>query len=1061
MKIKKGFRGFEELAVEFVKENEQQSSCAWEQTKETQDRNHDAIMVKKINSKKNSNMAIFVGYSDDVDIWWMEAKYSAISPEIQKTISRYRLDATIVSTLLSENIKKVVFVTNLNISSKTISDIRKALIYSNKCHEVVFYTKSHLECWLIHKDYNFFKKYFRYSQNEFNKLDISTPNHIEEFTIYNIGDNYFRETLDTVYSNFVYEVQFSIFAYKHYTARLKKETNLKILSENMDELEINPNNNTFSFFIKIPNILEFENVTEKDTRGEQKAVLPLSLTYELEDIYTKEKFELVVISNTALKIIKSDYFHLEIPSQKTICDKLVNKTLENLIAPTINFSLTCLSGKSGVGKSFVLQLYKRKLFEKKNSIICYSYKFCGDKLDDIKLLKKFIFNLFFPFIQYEDLDDEYIKALQKANKLSIQFWDFVFHTKDIDLFMCFGKTPNLLKEIFSKQICINNRILIFDDIQKLGSELWYILSELIKILEIKEFPIFCILTSQKEITSDLLGYAEKKYIDNKTLTILEKDVDIIFKKRIPGVELKNISALFGTVIEIVQFIKHISRLEYEIKTIDDFRLAYHTFKNSDLLNCEILSKFETTFRKQQGARELCSCIYYTQSGLHLDIVRNSENASKIIDILLQDELIIKNEEDFYVAWHDYYGEIFRNNFPLELYKGIEVPFKTTHDAKLQLRINYTQSGTVENILEYINKLYLAQKFYSIYYILENVFLNSSTKEQFKYKIRSQNYYMLFAYFCYANANAGTITSGYDMFNSLYVESCKSSNQIVLIIHYIILWELINSLYERGDYDEALEKIYIFSIMPDALRNNWISLFEWDYHSIQYAVHTIEMFINSEKGTNYLNKVPEEARLKDKDVAFSTYRLLLCNLTNDFSRSDSILRKYNKIIQDDDFFDNKTKYMYNFVIKYLDCISNKIDISEVIIANSMLKDEFFNDYNRHIFAIAALALIKRDISLCESYRMEYIKTNRPMKKRQKAFQSALLALINLYNKMEQQALNELYDEQKYLASKTTYLPIVEHNINYVKQYKFSLDDVEFYLGQKLCKEKYYIDIRMLY
>lgn len=58
----------------------------------------------------------------------MEAKYSAEATQENSIISRYRLDATIVSAILSRNISKIIFVTNLEIASKTIADIRKALI---------------------------------------------------------------------------------------------------------------------------------------------------------------------------------------------------------------------------------------------------------------------------------------------------------------------------------------------------------------------------------------------------------------------------------------------------------------------------------------------------------------------------------------------------------------------------------------------------------------------------------------------------------------------------------------------------------------------------------------------------------------------------------------------------------------------------------------------------------------------------------------------------------------------------------------------------------------------
>ena len=115
-----GFRGFEKLALEFVEENEPQHGCSWKPTKETRDGNHDAILAREVSDTPKPDFAVFVGYANNVDVWWMEAKYSAEATQENSIISRYRLDATIVSAILSRNISKIIFVTNLEIASKTI-----------------------------------------------------------------------------------------------------------------------------------------------------------------------------------------------------------------------------------------------------------------------------------------------------------------------------------------------------------------------------------------------------------------------------------------------------------------------------------------------------------------------------------------------------------------------------------------------------------------------------------------------------------------------------------------------------------------------------------------------------------------------------------------------------------------------------------------------------------------------------------------------------------------------------------------------------------------------------
>ena len=190
-------------------------------------------------------------------------------------------------------------------------------------------------------------------------------------------------------------------------------------------------------------------------------------------------------------------------------------------------------------------------------------------------------------------------------------------------------------------------------------------------------------------------------------------------------------------------------------------------------------------------------------------------------------------------------------------------------------------------------------------------------------------------------------------------------------------------------------------------------------------------------------------------------MILSNFVNDYIQANKILRKYNQIIQENSSFDKKTKYMYEFTVKFLDCMDNMIDITEVIDANNSLKQEFLNDYNRHIYAISALALTKSNLSLCEEYSSEYLKTERPLKPRQRAFQEALLALISIYNGKLKDAAEHLRRENIYFDGFQNYQNIVNHNITYVEEKEFNSNDLVFYFGGELQKGSYYIDIRMLY
>ena len=77
---------------------------------------------------------------------------------------------------------------------------------------MVFYTKNHLEYWLLGKNYLWFTRFFSYKKAEYEQCSLPLYNCIEELTLYKIGDNLFQEPLNTIYTDFLYEIHFSIYA---------------------------------------------------------------------------------------------------------------------------------------------------------------------------------------------------------------------------------------------------------------------------------------------------------------------------------------------------------------------------------------------------------------------------------------------------------------------------------------------------------------------------------------------------------------------------------------------------------------------------------------------------------------------------------------------------------------------------------------------------------------------------------------------------------------------------------------------------------------------------------
>lgn len=193
-KIKNASKGFEELAREYVKDVFSFPYGTWKKTSTTHDGNKDAYTV-------------IIGFLPNLlenEVWWMEAKYSTN----KIYLSRFRLDATIVSSIFNRSVSKIIFVTNIEIKAKVISDVRTALYNGTSCKEVYFCTKKALEFWL-YKNPTIYQTYFNdtiLTPSESKDLFIS-----EDINIYS-SLNTMRDVIPliNIVTNKTYEANFKI-----------------------------------------------------------------------------------------------------------------------------------------------------------------------------------------------------------------------------------------------------------------------------------------------------------------------------------------------------------------------------------------------------------------------------------------------------------------------------------------------------------------------------------------------------------------------------------------------------------------------------------------------------------------------------------------------------------------------------------------------------------------------------------------------------------------------------------------------------------------------------------
>lgn len=1051
--IKNGYKGFENLAVNFVNSMSKTKNNQWEKTKDTRDQNHDAV---RLCGKSDfwETTSLYIGYATDNDIWWMEAKYSGSN---SGKISRYRLDATIVSALSKNTVSKIIFVTNLNISSKAISDIRKAIKNSSICKEVRFYTKPYLEHWLLQDNYSIFKNYFNNNRKEYESYTLPLWYCCEEITIYNCTDTMFESPLKILYTNFSYKIRFSIYAKCSLTANVIETTNIELEHTQTSKITLNKGINILEYIVKIPTTIRTEKITSKDIIGDATSNLPILLK-----LSSEEKETLEINSLYDVFFIDSKRYIIDIPSQNDLVKKVISNIEKNFNSPLSQFSFSMVYGKSGVGKSFIVDRIIHRLLFSCKDIIIYKCVFSGEINADLCIIKENIFHLLFPFIQYNLLDKEYIEEL-KYNNMNFPsvFWDLINPSQDVDSFIKIMNSENDAGSFLPNVIQSKIVLLIFDEYHKLNQILRPALSKLFLFMEKLNYKVYCLISTQILPDSLFPGTNLQKTATKFCLEIKSEDIQSVLKKENINIDFLKPEIIFSTAIELIYFIKYLKDTQSKILSLEDFEFLYHTYLHSNILKNELKNKFNRVFEQYPNSQSLCSYIYYSNPGLHYNDIQNKDVWKENIIYLLQNELVRKDAYEYYVPWHDYYRKIYQTLFEFNPDSEFKIEIDSLSKLKNSFEMEYLDISAIKNQLE---QLFNEQKFYSLYYILENSFSNKTNCNIMKNLLPETNYYYLYGLYCYANANVGTEFTGYDKFKEMYDEMGNVKTIYSKCIKYIILFELINSSYESGNFKETEQYLKNFYLISKKTRNNWEKVYGWEYKILARSVISIRLLMQAECGRDIskgINKLNNRNKYSEKDLAFIIYRLLLANLTNNYKYSiDMILENYKFINETN--VDSKTLYMYEFAVSFIKCLKNEIDLSDVLTSNNHLKKEYHHDYNRHIFAISALAFYKREISLLPSIFWEYINTKRKLKNRQAGFKEAILALLELERGNTQNAIAHLKKQIIYMSEYKTYLPIIEHNIEIIMSGVMDiLEQTDFYYGQELQKEKYYLDLRMLY
>ncbi len=424
-----GGKNFEAIAFEYVKS--EFPTYSWEKTQQTHDGNKDAYAFVSIFSTKES-----------FEEMWMEAKYS----KEKKRMSRYYIDKTIVSALISKKVCGIIFVTNMLVSEKVKEEILKALsIDGLENAHILFRTKYDLEVWLTNteKGRKIFQQYF--NGLDANNFQIKGLQVLGEMSFYEkeMNDYLFLEPVHILETKKPYMVCARIYSPCEAIISIIPSNTQDFLIAGGQDIRVCQGVSDIKFYLTI-----------------------LS--------YTQSHFSLFLTGTTLsteykelLPVKESHQYRIQTQSQERVLKDLVS-TFNDYVHFKIS-KLFCIAGREGMGKTYLL---KRFLENKslRHKYVLY-YQFVNSSIENSRALVELYLKLFYAYASIKTFPvNEILYETCKEAVALIDEQDY----EHITTWMRDTATRQLLPSSFRQ-----NRIILLDNTELLSEEQKLFLHQLI------------------------------------------------------------------------------------------------------------------------------------------------------------------------------------------------------------------------------------------------------------------------------------------------------------------------------------------------------------------------------------------------------------------------------------------------------------------------------------------------------------------------------------------------------------------------------------------------------
>ncbi len=1020
-KIKNGAVGFENLAREYVKDQYEFFHGKWEKTPQTHDGNKDAY-------------TIIIGFNPDLiddEVWWMEAKYS----NGKKYLSRFRMDATIVSSLFNDKVTKIIFVTNLEIRAKVISDVRVALSIATNCQDVHFCTKNMLEYWLYHH-VEIYNKYFRdpmLVNKKMHNLFVS-----EEISIYSPSNNIgVTESLLNIVSNKVYLAYFKLTSDCSQTIKIRSaQKGVKRISP--INVMVQPGENVICVHFIIEN-----KFFESQCKTYDGLTVPNLRLFKVNN-------ELDVMTRKNIKISNNECYQLHIQSQADFRKKFHSQK------PKQEAVFWFVSGMSGIGKTTVIeQCIQESRYKFGNN---YYFKFTANKYDNLKGVVNVILFLFFPYVYLEEITFNYLNDMDIDNGLKILLINLINKkNSNIELEEYISKLIASNMQFIPPYIDINPRMFFLDDLDLIDN---VSLEFLLNIFEqIAQFPVFFVLAGQPTF------YEAKAYKDstkkpmliNYNLELSSADIirnlNEIFSYQF-NIEDGLLNYFFPNLIVFNLYIKYVKDCGDTITDLDSFILNYIYFKKNYTSSQYINRQFNEIFEQFPSAAVLCSKIYNNPSGILV-----SSNYSREIAILFNYQLIKYDEKNMLVPIHDIYLKHFRQVHQIIMHTDNEL--SNLQDSLIgldKLLVN-------DDIYKKIKTMRYNEKFYSINYILEGIY-ESPYHEKYQRLWGDDLYYLMFFEYAYAAINCNRQVIGYDCLETIYAGIQGTSSERLMILNLEVIFELINSNYQDGQYQKCREYFDTFEKNINSLIKRGV-ISSNKMNCLYYVLCTnYLLLIDSEQNVDGILAKAETRKLFLKKNYYHHYidfllqfshTMYISNWQLAYEWSNEAYESLQSAPSSSMKQIHKVKFRHLFM-EFLGSEKKRNTICCLKSEMDQMKAEYYSSYRHRNFVYCAILYIIDSVKEADYLLFTDISSSRELRIKMRGYYYQLLALHYLKHNSLEKAKKYLLKSKLYFQLLPSYISIIDHNLELLENSCIKIN-YAICISSKLDEHTFYIDPRM--